>query len=454
MWKCLLVLLTIVSLTSELRAEGLLESLKNKTGEHIQKSREKAETYWETKGKRQSRQARRKATESLSKGNERIGQWWQREGQQHWENAKQETHAVTDQATRHTKQWWETKGLSQAGIARRATQAAGAQARQAISAYQPALKRQVKALEGRAEEIWIHQLDPQETYTGELADKYTQPNQQTRLMLMAFTGQHKQMVAETVKALPMYNRHSGKVSTLDAAVREEFAGEYFNGSDWQGDPVATVTMVKMLSLEYASNAKLLRDKQGNWYSLREASRVDSLTQQATRLAWHYALARAGLEAGDPETITAALGKFANGVQLTNALAGGDTEAVSRLSTQALREDPARAATLPQNLSESRRKTLPSEPAQAATGSPKTHRHPDSEISISVHGIYGENEKVSVELTNAGGILGNYSLNERGDLEIDNLYPGEYRIKARFRGQTRIATATIDTLRPGEIRLSF
>jgi hypothetical protein len=123
-------------------------------------------------------------------------------------------------------------------------------------------------LAARLRDGWESKIDPQETWTEEIAEEFRNPHRVGRLVL-EYQRNPAAGTAMMVGYMPVYNPVTKKLSTFNEMARDVVAEKkVFEGSAWQVDPVRTLVMVKFLNPDTLYSQKLLKIG-GRWTSLEE-----------------------------------------------------------------------------------------------------------------------------------------------------------------------------------------
>ncbi|MHC4120883.1 MAG: outer membrane protein assembly factor BamD [Planctomycetota bacterium] len=169
-------------------------------------------------------------------------------------------------------------------------------------------------------EIWRNQIDPQETYTEEVVEAARDPRTAERILKVALSGDGKQLVAEKLRFLPMYDPYTEKVRTLESLGRDLASrnSDYLRGSAFAADPVASCTLAAMLDVKFLWNEKILRTESGEWVSVREAIEGAANKAVGIQLNSLHVQAQKAMAAGKPDQCARLLGEFSEIVETENA----------------------------------------------------------------------------------------------------------------------------------------
>ena len=181
-------------------------------------------------------------------------------------------------------------------------------------------------LKGDAKRIWTDQIDPRETYTEEVWGALHDPETARGVVEALLSTNGKRLLAEKMRFLPVYDPYEGKLRTLDGAARDfvDSHGGTFEGSAFAADPVGTTTLTLMLDRKALWNKRILRTKNGDWTSVREAIEMGgSMGEIGTRMSDLHRGALAAFQAGHKGKSMSMLGQFADLAQSSNHRSLGD-----------------------------------------------------------------------------------------------------------------------------------
>lgn len=193
-------------------------------------------------------------------------------------------------------------------------------------------------------EIWRNQIDPHETYTEEVTEAARNPETAKRIIGVALSRNGKEVVAEKLRFIPIYDPYTQKVRPLDAVARDLSSRhrDYLEGSAFAEDPTAACALTTMLDKKFLWNEKILHTKSGEWISVKEALAGGAQEAVGQQLQSLHQQAQNAMIAGNPDQCAQLLARFSDVVNAENrkGVGAGTNDPPSQV-LKALAEDTAR-----------------------------------------------------------------------------------------------------------------